>query len=253
MPDTATTPTVTEGTAAPPAADFSFPITGDIGNSAPPLNADDYLVRLALMPSPNGPPLLLESASAVRARYAYFMMTQLAKLTGMPETQAAESLAMQARRDAEIAAFATLSTNYGQAVRHYYFKFRVPTVYDVENAEAVTLAPRTPVVGNSSPIAGQLGQGVALHPADPETEHDPEGKYAVRGRSRFRRHLAARTFIATDYPGFLTSGAAYDAPVYAALSLLPNAIQEYVLSEVATRISFNGDVLAFLETLGPSS
>lgn len=235
-------------------ADFTYPVQGDLGNSAPQLGADNYEVSFQMLPSMKGPPLLLESSEQVKARYAFHLMSQKAKLAGMPESQAVEELAIITRRDAEIAAYAKIAAQYYSRVQSYFFQFRIPTVNDVESAEATTLAPRKPVMGNSSPGAGDVGPGVGTHRhADPVLSYDAEQNVPVRSRNRFRRWLAARTFVSTNYAGFVASGEGYDFPVYAAFGHLPNAVQEYVLFEVAQRISFNSDVLAFLETWAASS
>lgn len=243
----------------PDQEDFSYPVFGDLGNSAPPLGADNYRVRISILPNPKGPPLLIETTQQVKARYAYYLMSQKAKWAAYPVSQGAEEESILARRDGEIAAFAKIQEQFGPNIRHYFFEFRVPTVYDVENAEAATLAPRPqkPALASSPPSISGAGQSVDLAKsmgiADPELAADPESTYPVRSRVRFRRHLAASTFQDTNYPNFRDLGKGYDVPLYAAVSYLPNAVQEIVLADVAQRIAFNSDALAFLETWGQSS
>lgn len=238
-------------TVALPTDEHSYPVYGDLGDSAPSVSRDDYMVVLQVLPSPKGPPLLLETAEQVRARYAFYLMNQKAKLVGMPENQALEEQVITARRDAEIEAFTKLAQQFASKIKTYTFQFRVPSVYDVEAAEAVTLAPRKAQIGSSSPYSGPPGPtATAQHIADPALSYDVEKDIPVRARNRFRRWLAARTLVKTDYPNFYAPSVGYDEPVFAAIGMLPNSVMEYVLSEVAQRISFNTDALSFFESWG---
>ena len=284
-----------------PTAAFTVPEGADLGTDAPPLSLDDYTVHVRLVPSREGPPLLLETARQVRSRYAYYRMQETAKLEGVPELQEARARAVDAERDAVIHAMRQVAERHGHLAVDYSFQFRTPTVYDVEEAEAQTLAPRSPAAASSTPLApgGQplvqpLGQPLGPGAAAPRTlnfppvysgapafsvdeREDPEAKYPVRARSRFRRHLAARTFLSTNYPKF-DALRAWDVPGqgagfaqgqgagfaqgqdvgsvqerrFDAFSALPYALQESVTTEVVRRIAFETDALAFLESWEPA-
>ena len=247
-------------------AAFTVPDTATLGDDAPPISMDDYVVHIQLIPSDDGPPLLLETDRQVRSRYAFYRRKEMAKLEGVAELQALRQKTIDAERDAFIAAMKTVAEKYGKYALRYWFKFRTPTVYDVEEAEAQTLAPRPLPVVSSTP-AGSGGQ-LLVRVEEPV---DPEAKFPVRARSKFRRHLAARTFMDTNYPKFSSierngterngteRGGTEDSGsltrherLYDAFGCLPNALQEIVTVEVSQRIAFESDALAFLESWEPA-
>ena len=175
-------------------------------SNAPNLTNDHYPVALRLLRDPQAGLLLVPTPAQIASKWADARDSVAIANAGATEEDRKRDDAINAAAEKmELELYAEVESSRQDDLKTYTFTFRVPTIEDHEAAE----------------FAANKGD--------------------KRSEIAYRRELAQRTFVATDYPDYRDMGN------------LPAGVAVHVFREVASRVTLSTDVRSFIKRPAPAS
>lgn len=163
------------------------------------LSSDQFSIPLRILSDPQQGSLLVPTTEQLDRKWADVRDASAIAVAGQSEDDRAQMRASnEAAETLERHLYAEVESTRAADLATFSFTFRVPTIEDHEAAE----------------FAARKGD--------------------QRSEIAYRRELAQRTFIATDFPGYKDMGS------------LPAGIAVLVLAGVAARLSLSADIRAFI-------